>query len=244
MSRCTCSTSRLAIAWPAPVPCGARSASVLLTPYIRALTNRVNDLINIFMERSWQDIVGRARRRVAWLRHTKKRPASEQMRMVRACHPSVTYSTEDGETLANMLSSLRAGDVVIVAGLHRLGASVSELRDALAHIRSARAQVVDVSTGVLFDADSVLLLAEAERVINGERRGAGMTLAMKRREHNGGRKRADGSMLDGPAKKVWMSRSVATNAAASEITGWSVESMLKHFGPSGRPAGRPQKSKR
>ena len=196
------------------------------------------------MERSFTEILARAKRRVAWLRGSKRRPTSEQAKAVKPYSPTVSYSSDDGDTVHDMVHSLRRGDMVIAHGLHRLGSSVSELREVLAGIRDAGAQVADVEASVLFDADSVLLLAEAERIINGERRGAGHGLAMKRRENGGGRRRADGSYTDAEARKVWFDPDVMTNAAAARLTGWSVESLTRHFGGSGRRMGRPVRPKR
>jgi len=212
---------------------------------IGVLTNSVNHHIMIFMERCFGDIIAQSKRRVAWLRGSKHRPAVDQARRVRACRPTVTYSTDDGDTVHDVVHSLRRGDVVVVAGLHRLGSSVSELREVLAGIRAAGAQVADVDASVvLSDVDSVLLLAEAERVINGERRGAGQGFAMKRREHKGGRKRADGSAIESDAKKLWFDPAVATNGDVARLTGWSLESLSRRFGGSGRRMGRPVSRKK
>ena len=208
------------------------------------LTNSVNHLITVFMERSFADILARSKRRVAWLRGSKRRPVDEQAKAVKSHAPTVSYSSEDGDTVHDMVHSLRRGDIVITHGLHRLGSSVSELREVLAGIRDAGAQVADIEASVLFDTDSVLLLAEAERIINGERRGAGHGLAMKRRVNGGGRRRADGSYTEAEALKVWRDPDVTTNAAAARITGWSVESLTRKFGGSGRRMGRPVRPKR
>jgi len=192
------------------------------------------------MQLSSAEMVQQAKRRVAWLRAPTARGCEKQAKALAPLRPSVTYSSAEGDLVSNMLHSLRAGDVVLVDGADRLAGSVSELRTVFETMYKVGAILYDAAVGCVADPGAFHVFARAVRIINGERRGAGMALAMKRRVHKGGRRRPDGSMLDTEARAVWLNPLVATNRAAAEITGWSVETMTRHFGPSGRRMGRPR----
>lgn len=191
------------------------------------------------MERSSTGIVQAAKRRVAWLRARTARGCERQAKSLAILRPTVTYSSAVGDTVSDMLRSLRSGDVVLTDGADRLASSVSELRSVFEAMHKSGAILYDAAVGCIADPGAFHVFARAVRIINGERRGAGMQLAMKRRVHKGGRRRPDGSMNVTEARTVWRNPDVATNAAAAAITGWSIESMARHFGPSGRRMGRP-----
>lgn len=207
---------------------------------IGVLTKSVNHVLPVSMERSGTDIVQAAKRRVAWLRAPTARGCEKQAKALAVLRPTVTYSSADGDTVSDMLRSLRSGDVVLTDGADRLANSVSELRSVFEAMHKSGAILYDAAVGCIADPGAFHVFARAVRIINGERRGAGMALAMKRREHKGGRRRPDGSMNVTEARAVWRNHDVATNAAAAAITGWSIESLNSHFGPSGRPMGRPR----
>ena len=179
--------------------------------------------------------------RIGWVRVTPGYPAAPQVAALKSAGVKNIYSTAEKDTLDDMLRYVRKGTEVWMLGAHRLATTLSELGRALNHLNEIGASVYDIEKDAKPGAGEWASLREAQAVIRGEIRQA----ARKKGAPVGGRPRKDGGVSEDKARALWFDHSIPTNAAAAAKARWSLKTMSRKFGASGRPVGWPNgKSKR
>lgn len=145
----------------------------------------------------------------------------------------VIYEESKTETRRDFLTAMRRGDHLVVDGLHRFGTSRADLLDAL-HMAAEKGIVIeDAKSGRTADASAAELVAEAFSVLAGEARVPTRAEAVKRGKLGGGQP----IKVKGKAEKRRIWQTAESNAAAARLTGLTVRTLYRLFGPSGRPAG-------
>lgn len=175
--------------------------------------------------------------RRGYVRATPRYPANPQRTALEAARCRHIYEESKGETFRDFLKSLRSGDVVVVDGLHRLAPTRPELQEALEDIAERRCRVEDARSSQVIDAKAGALLAEAFRVLAGERKIRTRAEAVLRGS-KGGRPKGFGKLLKKDAIDIWRDPNL-TNEEAARIIGLSVRQCYRAFKASGRPAGWP-----
>lgn len=146
-------------------------------------------------------------------------------------------------TLAEALKLIRGAEVLETAGGFRpLGSSRKTIMEQYAVIKKAGKVVLDVETGERSDRDSAEMLDRALAKIRYEKTMPSPEHAKEIGRAGGkakGRNAAAARMAENSARRIWLNKSIATNAEAiDKMTGWSRESAYRKFGPSRRPPGR------
>ena len=107
-----------------------------------------------------------------WIRHSPRYPAKDQLAAIKGAGVKYHYSTEDGETLADLFKGLLRGDHLYVYGSHRLGASRAEYAKSLDECRRKRITIHDLERGEVIDAATLVtasaMVADDLREIMGE----------------------------------------------------------------------------
>lgn len=146
-------------------------------------------------------------------------------------------------TLDAALRLIRGKEVLEMAsGFRTLGSSRKTIMEQYAVIKKAGRVVLDPETKERSDTDSAEMLDRALAKIRYEKTMPDHGRAKEIGKLGGeakGRNAAKARMAENTARRIWLDKSIDTNAEAiAKMTKWSKETANRRFGPSGRPAGR------
>jgi DNA invertase Pin-like site-specific DNA recombinase len=171
--------------------------------------------------------------RRGYIRESPRHPARYQREALEAAGCRAIYE-QNGEALSAFVRGLRKGDIVVVDGLHRLAATRPDFHRAIHAIERKGAQVMDARSGQIVDSKCVALVAEAFSNIAGEARIKDAAALGEQ----GGRPKIK---LKRDQREIWRDLTIPSNAEAADIIGVSTRTLYRRYGPSGRPAGWPER---
>lgn len=173
-----------------------------------------------------------------WVRGSPGYPVETQLEAIRAAgvKAKMIYGAAKGETVGDMIDGLAAGDVLVVHGTHRLGATLAQYAAVLDQLRRKRITIRDTDFGAEITGRELVaasMVARDRSILLGEARidAAGL------------RKRIPGRMNHKDAREVWLDMSIATDAEAAKRARWGRRTMYETFGKSGRRQGRRPETK-
>lgn len=173
-----------------------------------------------------------------WVRGSPGYPVETQLEAIQAAgvKAKMIYGAAKGETVGDMIDGLAAGDVLVVHGTHRLGASMAQYAAVLEQLRRKRITIKDTSRGTEITGRELVAasMVAADRSI---------LLGEARIDAAGLRKRLPGRMSEKDARAVWEDMSIATDAEAAQRARWGRRTMYETFGKSGRRQGRRPETK-
>ena len=178
--------------------------------------------------------------RRGYARYSPRFPIKAQRDALEAAGCKTIYEESSGEGRDAAIASLRKGDTLVVDGLHRLGTSRAELLEAVEAIAARGARIEDARTGRTADSATVAWVVEAMIAIAGEARIPTRAEAVRRGKLGGGKKKKV-AMTKREAQRMWLDKTIETNAEAAAQIGVGVRTLYRWFGASGRLAGWPGK---
>lgn len=168
-----------------------------------------------------------------WVRGSPGYPVETQLEALATAgvKTKMIYGAAKGETVGDMIDGLAAGDVLVVHGTHRLGATLAQYAAVLDQLRRKRITIKDTEFGAEITGRELVaasMVARDRSILLGEARidAAGL------------RKRIPGRMKREDAEAVWRDMSVPTDSEAARRARWGRRTMYETFGKSGRPQGR------
>lgn len=173
-----------------------------------------------------------------WVRGSPGYSVETQLEAIQAAgvKAKMIYGAAKGETVGDMIDGLAAGDVLVVHGTHRLGASMAQYAAVLDQLRRKRITIRDTE----FNAEITGRELVAASMVARDR---SILLGEARIDAAGLRKRLPGRMSHKDAQAVWLDMSIATDAEAARMARWGRRTMYETFGKSGRRQGRRPETK-
>jgi len=173
-----------------------------------------------------------------WVRGSPGYPVEAQLEAIQAAavKAKMIYGAAKGETVGDMIDGLAAGDVLVVHGTHRLGASMAQYAAVLEALRKKRITIRDTSRDTEITGRELVAasMVAADRSI---------LLGEARIDAAGLRKRLPGRMGEKEARAVWTDLTIPTDAEAARRARWGRRTMYETFGKSGRRQGRRPETK-
>lgn len=137
---------------------------------------------------------------------------------------------------AEAIASLRAGDELAIAGdLRILGSNREAIRAVVNAVRAKGASIVDVTTGRTVSDDGAEMMAEAIKLIAGEK--------VRHIDHAAAAQKRWGKPTRLPyaqARKIWFDKALTVREALARMPGWSSGNAYRYLGARGKFPGRPK----